>query len=364
MEIALRALGIGPGDEVIVPALTWTATAWAVVQVGAVPRFVDVGDDWCLDPDAVRTAITPRTRALIPVHLYDQVADMDQLLTIAKEASLRVVEDCAHAHGSRWGRSGVGTLGDIGSFSFQQSKSMTSGEGGILITNDEALAHEIHGLRERRLTNCGRPWNGMGYGYGGNHRITEFQAALLLPQLERLEEQLARRQQSLQVLRREVSNVPGVEIREPRKKVTRQGLYGVGLRLDPRAFAGLQSDLLVRAIEAEGVPIEKPYTVVYRSALSRPKVWTSGRDRIRLPKGQSAAATLGLRSSCPNAERISEREGLVLNHSLFLGPARDIEDIATALAKVQRCAPQLRFEVFEMKARDAARSLLHKVGRR
>ncbi len=153
IEIALRALGVKPGDEVIVPALTWNATAWAVVQVGAIPVFADVGEkDWCLDPRSVEEKINGRTRAIIPVHVYHQVADMEAIGGIADDFSLYVIEDCAHAHGTRLSGRGVGTLGHVGTFSFPQSKPMTSGEGGALITNDETLARRIYAI-----TDCGRP---------------------------------------------------------------------------------------------------------------------------------------------------------------------------------------------------------------
>src|SRR3954468_21016405 len=222
LEIALRAVGVGPGDEVIVPALTWHATAWAIVQVGATPVFADISEkDWCIDPAQIRAKITPRTRAIIPVHLYAQIAEMDEIMEIAKKHNLFVLEDCAHTHGSRWGDQGVGTLGNIGSFSFQQSKGMTGGEGGILTTNDDELAYRIYGLK-----NCGRPWKDGRAGFGGNYRITEFQAAVLLPQLARFEKQLETKNANLKILREKLRKVPGITILEPKAKVTRQGLYG------------------------------------------------------------------------------------------------------------------------------------------
>ena len=353
LEIALRALGIGPGDEVIVPALTWYGTAWAVQQVGAVPVFADVGDrDWCLEPAAVRAAVGPHTRAVIPVHLYDQVAEMDALLALASELDLRIVEDCAHAHGSEWGGVGVGTLGDVGSFSFQQSKSMTSGEGGMLVTNDEQLSREIYGLK-----NCGRPLGDGDHGFGGNQRITEFQAAVLLPQLDRLEEQLDTRQANLEILRRGFAQVPGVSAREAKPRMTRQGLYGAGLRIDPKAFGGLPTELIARSVQAEGVPIEKPYAVVYRAP-----AWKAGLTRIRVPAGQRPERVLGLESVCPVAERISEQEGLVLLHHLLLGPERDTRDIVEAIAKVQAHAAELRLDSLQQKARGAAGSVLRRLG--
>lgn len=130
LEVAMQALGIGPGDEVIVPAYTWLATGTAVVVVGATPVVVDIEPDtYCIDPVEVEKAITPKTRAIIPVHLYGSMADMDKIMEIARKHNLSVIEDCAHAHGSEWAGKHAGTLGDVGSFSFQQSKTIASGEG-------------------------------------------------------------------------------------------------------------------------------------------------------------------------------------------------------------------------------------------
>ncbi len=130
LQLALEACGIGLGDEVIVPGLTWQATAAAVLDVNALPILVDVAEDtWCMDPQRVAEAITARTKAIMPVHLYGSFVDMDTIMAIAREHGLRVIEDCAHKHGGEWNGQKAGSIGDIGSFSFQLSKLMTAGEG-------------------------------------------------------------------------------------------------------------------------------------------------------------------------------------------------------------------------------------------
>ena len=144
LECALKALGIGPGDEVIVPAWTWIATGMAPVFAGATAVFVDCEEDtFCLDPEAFEAAITPKTRAVMPVHLFGSIANLDAICAIAGKHHLAVVEDCAHAHGGKWNGKGVGSFGDIGSFSFQQSKIMTAGEGGACTTDDPELFDRI-----------------------------------------------------------------------------------------------------------------------------------------------------------------------------------------------------------------------------
>lgn len=354
LEIALRALKVGPGDEVIVPALTWLATAWAVVQVGATPVFADVREsDWCLDPAAFAAAITPRTKAVIPVHLYHQMAEMDEILRIAKSRSLFVVEDCAHTHGSRWGERGAGTLGHIGSYSFQQSKAMTAGEGGILLTDDPALAASMHSLKH-----CGRKWKPESpFGFGGNYRITEFQAAILLAQMDRIEDQLARKATNISLFQEHIAKIEGLSIGPRKAQVTRQGFYGLALRYDPDAFGGLPQEILVSALCAEGIPVQRPYDVVYRSPL-----WTSGTGVLRLEPGVKPEDRLALKSQCPVAEALSTEEGLVMLHHLFLGTPGDMADLAAGFRKVQENAGELKMEALQKKARSAARSILRKVG--
>ncbi|HEV8165447.1 MAG TPA: aminotransferase class I/II-fold pyridoxal phosphate-dependent enzyme, partial [Actinomycetota bacterium] len=183
MEVALKALGIGWGDEVIVPALTFSATAYAVMAAGALPVFCDVvPDTLTLDPDQVEAAVTPRTRAVLPVHLGHQMADMDRIVEVARRHSLAVVEDCAHAHGQRWRDRGAGCFGEFGSFSHQSMKLLTAGEGGSLLTGDEQLARRAHSLID-----CGRPKDPdeKEYTFGANYRLGELHAALLLVGLGR-----------------------------------------------------------------------------------------------------------------------------------------------------------------------------------
>src|SRR5439155_26214886 len=156
MEVALKALGIGWGDEVIVPALTFAATAYAAISAGALPVIVDVEQQrWTIDCDAVEAAVTPRTRAILPVHLGQQMCDMDRIAEIAQRHGLAIVEDCAHAHGQQWQGRGAGCIGRFGSVSHQTTKILTAGEGGTLLTGDDALARRAHSPSD-----CGRPKDG------------------------------------------------------------------------------------------------------------------------------------------------------------------------------------------------------------
>ena len=192
LEIALSAAGVKPGDEVIVSPITFVASATAISRVGAVPVFVDIDPETInLAPDKVSAHINERTRAVVVVHFAGHPADLDQLTELCNQRGLVMIEDCAHAHGAEWHEQRVGSFGSFGSFSFQASKNMTAGEGGILITNDADLAE-----RARSIGNQGRRTGGAWYEHprlGTNARLTGFQAALLLNQLRRLPEQLATR---------------------------------------------------------------------------------------------------------------------------------------------------------------------------
>src|ERR1041385_8621670 len=199
LEAALAATGIQAGDEVIVPPITFIATATAVLRAGAVPVFVDIDPlSFNLDPKRLADAITIKSRAAIPVHFAGHPADLDAIIETASNHGLDVIEDAAHAHGASWRGRRVGSLGHFGSFSFQQSKNMTAGEGGMLLTSDEALAE-----RARSVCNQGRRTGGAWYEHvrlGTNYRMTAWQAAILLVQMTRLEEQLRRRAEAARIL--------------------------------------------------------------------------------------------------------------------------------------------------------------------
>src|SRR5438309_1138211 len=201
LEVVMAALKIGPGDEVIVPDSTFVATASAVLFAGAMPVMVDVLPDTdCIDPDLVEAAITPRTKAIIAVHLGGHPADVDRLRKISARHSIPLVEDCAHAHSSEWRGRRVGTFDVAGTFSFQASKLMTAGEGGAIITNDDEVEHLA-----RSVHDCGRmpgQWFYSHYIYGSNYRLSEWQGAVLNAQLGRLDEQTARRHRNARLLRR------------------------------------------------------------------------------------------------------------------------------------------------------------------
>lgn len=323
LETALRALGVGPGDEVIVPAYTFSSSGLSVLVVGATPVLVDV-DQWLnIDTDILPGYITPRTKAIMPVHLGGIPANMDGVLAAAKEHNLAIIEDAAQAHGSEWRGTRVGAIGDVGSFSFQTGKVMTCGDGGILVTNDEELAHKLRLFRE-----FGRVPHPDGFDYlvaGSNERLTEFQAAILHCQLLRLDEQIARRRQTADYLAERLEDVPGVKFHGLPEGVTRWCVYIFALWVDREAFAGCSKSLICRALNAEGIPVERGYQsladfTVYKAAQAK------GQCRIgSLAKTKQAVDSV-----------------LWLTFPAFMQGLEAVDAVVEALRKVQAYAGKLR----------------------
>jgi dTDP-4-amino-4,6-dideoxygalactose transaminase len=209
LEAALEALGIGEGDEVIVPAISFISTATAVSRVRATPVFVDIEPDtFNIDADRIREAITKKTRAIIPVHFGGPMANMDAIMAVSTANGLPVLEDAAHAHGSEWNGVRAGSIGVISSFSFQNGKVMTAGEGGILLSNDQAIIDRSHEILDQGRRK-GEPWF-FHYTLGTNFRITAWQSAVLIAQLERLPEQNARRARNVKLIRESLADFPGI----------------------------------------------------------------------------------------------------------------------------------------------------------
>lgn len=320
---ALQAAGIRFGDEVIVPAYTWDGTATAVLFAGGIPVFADVDPDtYCLDVASVARAITPQTRAIIPVHLAMRFTDMNALLALAEKHNLKIIEDCAHAHGGQFEGRGAGSMGDLGCFSFQASKLMTAGEGGIVLTN--SLAHFEH-LQSQ--VNCGRASFTDQYEQrvlGSNYRMTEWQAAMLVGQLEMLPSLAEKRSRAARKLSQSLTAIEGVRPLPPQPAITRDTHYCYVFQYrNPR----VSRDMFCAALEAEGIPCDgRFYEPVYRSDLfcASPEISPQLKD---VDYAQV---------HCPISERAAYQEAVWLPQFLLIGEDRDVDDIATAVAKVQR----------------------------
>lgn len=338
---ALTALDVGPGDEVIVPGLTWVACASAVLRAGGIPILVDIDPNTlCLSPAAVEAAITPRTAAILAVHLYSAMAEMDELSRIAAAAGVPILEDAAQAHGALWRGRGAGSLGAIGTFSMQQGKVLTSGEGGAAVTSDAGLRDRLERLRGdgRRYTASAQRVIGrqdleeVGGLQGWNMHLSEFQAALLLEGLEQLPEQNARRAQAAQFLDGEFDGLEGVATIRPYPGNTHRTYYHYVLRIEPDAWAGRSIDVACEAVSAElGVWIHPPYQPLNVHPLFQPQ---------RHPFARLPGWTAKLdprRFELPEAHRQADR-AMLFHHSMLLGDERHLAAIVESVAKVQRYA--------------------------
>lgn len=316
LEVALRTVAVGPGDEVITPALTWVAPQLAAVMVGADPVFVDVKPaTYCLDPSGIEAAITPRTKAIIPVHIGGNPCDMDRIMSIADRHDLIVIEDCAQAHGSRYKGRLTGTIGHLGCFSFEKSKLMTAGEGGMVITNDSSWGNGAY-----RFVNTG-----MGYGASAmvpegvarwNLRMTEFQAAILRVQLTRLEVERATRSSHAAVLDEHISLIPGLS---PLECASAQNYYSYVFKYDAAQFSGVPVEMFREALKAEGLPC---FSSASHQLSYHPTLFHSPRksyDGVRLAVAEKA--------------RYHEAVGIHATRAL-LDTDRGIGDIVGAIAKV------------------------------
>ena len=334
LQLALEALDIGAGDEVIVPGYTWQATAAACLDVNAIPIIVDVDPEtYCIDPALVEAAITPRTRAIIPVHLYGCMADMDQIMEIARKHGLNVIEDCAQTHGSRWREVGAGVIGDVGSFSMQHSKVLAAGEGGAAITNDDKLYDRLCALRH-----CGRPREGEKSPIqSGNYRMTEFQAAILLAGLKRLEDQVNLRDENVQYLNKRLAEIPGIRPMKRHPQITRQSYFSYVFRYDSSGFHGAPRSAFLKALAAEiGLAPWIIFEPLNHATLYNPQT----KKRHRWSEDYWRAIDPG-RFELPVCDKAHREECAAFHHPFLLGSTADMDDFADGVAKVQENAGEL-----------------------
>jgi dTDP-4-amino-4,6-dideoxygalactose transaminase len=338
LQTAMEAAGIGAGDEVIVPGLTWIATASAVLATGGVPVFADITEDtFCLDAAAVEAVITPRTRAIVPVHLFGAMADMDALDAVGRRHGLQVIEDAAHSHGSRWRCPdgvvrGAGALGLGGCFSFQTNNLLACGEGGIVLSNDRDFADRCWSAR-----NVGRPHReGQPPTLGLNFRMTEMQAAVLLAGLEALPEETVVRDENGQYLNRRLAQVPGIRPARRDPRVERQAYCGYIFAYDPGAWEGLPRNRFLRAMEAEGIRCSTGFLPVYHM-----ENWRVRKERFPFAARHDPTAREYTPPSCPVTDRFGLEQEVTLPHPVLLGDRNDMDDICRAIEKLHTHRRQL-----------------------
>ncbi len=344
IEIALRALGVRPGDEVIVPSYTFISTATSVLMVGAVPVFADIDQiSYCLDPRDVARRVGPNTRVILPVHLGGQMADMPALVEPAKQRGLAVLEDCAQAIGSALGGKSAGNWGDLGTFSFQSNKTITAGEGGLVMTNDPGLAQKVvafrafgrfrdkAGLRSSDLT-CEH--------LSSNYRLSEFQAAVLLAQLGKFPGQDARRQANAARLTEGLNQILGLHPVRTGGPSIKHGYYYYLVRYEPEAYGDLDPARLCEALNAEGIPfVPGDRMPLYRHPVFETRNLASHLCPHALERYRRAVDLKN--PGCPVAEQACKCT-IILRHQVLLGEPGDMDDIIEAMWKIHKNVDELR----------------------
>ncbi len=340
LSTVLGALDIGPGDEVIIPPYTFVATYNVVALNYALPVFADIDlDTFQIAPEATSRAISPATRAIMPVHVGGSPADLDALLEIGRQHNLPVVEDACQAHLAEWKGKKVGTLGLAGCFSFQASKNLNSGEGGAVLTNDAQLAEVCYNFH-----NQGRARKATGYNFsysgtrGSNLRLAEFQGNLLRAQMKRLVAQTQRRTENAAHLTRLFEQIPGIKPARLYPGATRSAYHLYMFRYDPAAFAGLPRARFLAALSAEGVPCSAGYGAMnreeYVSGLAENKHF------LRIYGSQRMKAWLEQNRNCPENEKLCE-QAVWFTQTMLLAERTAMDQIAEAIRRIQKHAAEL-----------------------
>ncbi len=306
LQAALIAMGVKPGDEVIVPALTWIATIMAVCYVGATPVFVDIDKDtFAIDCQKAEEAITPKTKAIIPVHLYGSMADLAKLTAIASKYNLQILEDCAHMQGGKWMGKGAGAWGDIGSYSFQQSKTLAAGESGICITSNPDLAEKLYRVKHigySRYDKQGQAGTPPPQGLQcHNFRGLAMTAKILSDQLKGLDELLERYDQFAKIVEEGIVDIPGVRVQARGRLASRQGYYAFCYVFDGPEWDNIPTGKIQAALAAEGAPTGRTYGPVYSHML-----FNLTADQYVIPKG-----------GCPVAEHVHDRTFNMLHWKMY-----------------------------------------------
>ena len=320
--VALKAAGISSGDEVIIPPYTFIATVTAVLMANATPVFVDIDPNtFNMDPNLIESVITDRTKAIIPVHIGGNPANMESIIDIADKRKLIIIEDAAQAHGAEWDGKKVGALHKGGIFSFQSSKNMSAGEGGAIISNDEDFLDACFAYY-----NCGRQRDGDWYEHhiiGGNHRMSSMTASLLIPQFQTIENDMRVRDKNRKKLDQALSDM-GLEITHRYKKVTRESNHLYLLRYKAENYKDIPREKFFNAMRAEGI-----YTYAGYNPLFREDVFQGKGNDFPWIKNINYSNI-----SCPVTEQIADYQSVWLTQNHLLGDESDIQDIINAFEKV------------------------------
>lgn len=338
LTVALNVVGVEPGDEVIIPPYTFVATLNVVLRQHALPVFVDTDmETFQMDASKVDASINGNTRAIMPVHLGGNACDLDTLLTTARRYKIPLIEDACQAHLAEWKGRKVGAWGDAGCFSFQASKNLNSGEGGAVLFNDPDMRERAYAFHNN---GSGLRFIGNNFTYAGpgaNLRLTEFQAGILLAQMQRIEEQARRRSENAKYLTSLLGQIEGIVPARQYEGCTRNAYHLYMLRYRSEAFAGLKRDMFLKAFGAEGIPASGGYSPLNSQPFVREAVRSRGFQRLfsaqRLKQWEE-------NNHCPANDRLCT-EAVWFTQNMLLGERREMEQIAEAVRKIQAFASDL-----------------------
>jgi len=335
---SLSALGVGAGDEVIVPPFTFVATVNAVLMQHAIPVFVDTDrETFQMDAGKLEAAITERTTAIMPVHMGGNPADLDVIMAIAAKRKIPVIEDACQAHLAEWRNRKVGAWGATGCFSFQASKNLNCGDGGAILTNDQDLADRCYAFHTNSSGRHAVSFSTYAQ-RGANLRMTEFQGALLAAQMTRLESQTRRRQQNAEYLTSIIRSIPGIAPAKMYAGCTSNAYHVYMLRYDKSKFANLPRARFLQALNAEGIPASAGYSPLNREPLL---LNTLNSRCYRRFLSEKQVNHWREKSACPENDRLCE-EAVWLFQSLFLAERSEMDQIAEAIRKIHSQAAELK----------------------
>jgi dTDP-4-amino-4,6-dideoxygalactose transaminase len=342
--VALNQFNIGAGDEVIVPPYTFIATISAVLLNGAIPVFADIDlETYQMDPAQVEAKITPRTKAIMPVHILGLPADMDSIMAIAKKHNLIVLEDACQAHLAEWDGKKVGTIGHAGCFSFQNSKNLPIGEGGAIVSDDEkfidkCVSYQSYGYPYG--TSVGTISTGSTM-LGTKVRTTEYASAIGLTLLKRLDAETTTRNENAAYLKEKINKIPGLTVQRAYPKVTRSAWHLFSFRYDKGKFKGMSRDQFIKALRAEGIPCSSGYTPLLDMGFIK-QAFESKNFQKMYSKEELNYEKYLANNKCPNNEVLCNEQAVWLTQNLLLGSKTDMDDIAAAVSKIHKNADQLK----------------------
>lgn len=341
MVLALKAAGVGPGDEVILPVYTFIACPLAVLLTQAIPVLADISPhNLALDPASVEAHINENTKAIMAVSLFGVPPDMDAMVEISQKHDLLLLEDLAQAQGSAWRGKYLGTIGDIGSLSFHTAKTITSGDGGAIVTDNKELRDLCRSYRQ-----FGEAFEGSEHDYavaGGNYRMSEFVAAVLRVQMRRIDDLIDRRNRSAEVLDEMLADVPMVRPLQFPEQVTRHSYLNYVMHYNQKAAGGVHRDVFRRAVAAEGAQIALGYTYLLNEIpLLAGPLRERDKDRFFGRKMDYAGQHF------PQARELVDDTMMNIHQSWLLSDERAVRDIGAAIQKVAEHVEELTEETLE-----------------